>query len=151
NSVSPMSNLPTHVRPAFEPPSSDVEPTLTPPRLETDSPETIAAYIEERPVSEAASMLGSLPPDRAAKVAEALDPTTAARIFTNIDPETAGIVMTSMNPPEASMVLEAMDPDDRVDLLEHVTVPLHDELLREMAPAPAAEVRQLEQYPPDTA
>ena len=41
-----------------------------------------------------------------------------------------------MNPPEASMVLQAMDPDDRVDiLLEHVTGPLHDELLHEMAAA----------------
>jgi magnesium transporter len=44
-----------------------------------------------------------------------------------------------------------MDPDDRVDVLEHVTGKLHDELLHEMDAVEAAEVRTLEQYPPDTA
>ena len=49
------------------------------------------------------------------------------------------------------MVLAAMDPDDRVDILEHVPEPLHDAILDEMAADEAAEVRSLEQYPPDTA
>jgi magnesium transporter len=44
-----------------------------------------------------------------------------------------------------------MDPDDRVDILEHVPEPLHAELMREFTPHDAAEVRQLEQYPPDSA
>jgi magnesium transporter len=56
-----------------------------------------------------------------------------------------------MLPPEASMVLAAIDPDDRVDILEHVSGPLHEELMREFSPQDAADVRALEQYPPDTA
>src|SRR5947207_7062471 len=44
-----------------------------------------------------------------------------------------------------------MDPDERVDILEHIPPPLHDQLLDEMAALEAAEVRSLEQYPPDTA
>jgi magnesium transporter len=44
-----------------------------------------------------------------------------------------------------------MDPDDRVDILEHVTPSLHDRLVGEMDAPEAAEVHQLEQYPPDTA
>jgi magnesium transporter len=48
-------------------------------------------------------------------------------------------------------LLEHVDPDDRVDILEHVSGPLHDALLRDMIKERADEVRQLEQYPPDTA
>jgi magnesium transporter len=44
-----------------------------------------------------------------------------------------------------------MDPDDRVDILEHIPAPLHDQLVNEMAALEAAETRSLEQYPPDTA
>src|SRR4051812_35018323 len=145
-----MSNLPTQIWKSTDPPS-DREIIPDRPNLDTASPETIAQYIEDIPSNDAAMLIGSLEPEKGAKVAEALDPQTAARIFTRIDADTAGIIITSMNPPEASMVLGAMDPDDRVDLLEHVTVPLHDELLREMSPTQAAEVRNLEQYPPDTA
>ncbi|CAN5459582.1 magnesium transporter [soil metagenome] len=145
-----MSNLPTQIWKTSDPPS-DREIIPDKPNVETASPETIAAYIEEIPSNDAASLLGSLSPDKGAKVAEALDPQTAARILKHVDAETAGIIIAVMNPPEASMVLEAMDPDDRVDLLEHVTVPLHDELLREMAPLQAAETRHLEQYAKDTA
>ena len=145
-----MSNLPTQIWKTNDPPS-DREIIPDKPDLERASPETIAQYIEDIPSNDAAMLIGSLDPAKGAKVAEALDPQTAARIFSNIDAETAGIIMAVMNAPEASMVLEAMDPDDRVDLLEHVTVPLHDELLREMAPLQAAETRHLEQYPKDTA
>lgn len=49
------------------------------------------------------------------------------------------------------MVLAAMDPDDRVDILDHVTDKLHDELVAELGAEDADEVRRLEQYPPDTA
>ena len=49
------------------------------------------------------------------------------------------------------MVLAAIDPDDRVDILQRVSGPLHDELMREFTPEDAADIRALEQYPPDTA
>src|SRR6185436_20946934 len=49
------------------------------------------------------------------------------------------------------LVLEYMDPDDRVDILAHVPKPRHDQLIDEMATIEAAEVRSLEQFPPDTA
>src|SRR5688572_24691413 len=145
-----MSDLPTQMWKTTDPPS-DREIIPDKPNLETATPEAIAQYIEDIPSNDAALLLGSLDPAKGAKVAEALDPQTAARIFSDVDEDTAGVIMAAMNPPDASMVLEAMDPDDRVDLLEHVTIPLHDELLREMAPTQAAEVRHLEQYPKDTA
>jgi len=71
--------------------------------------------------------------------------------MSEMDPHSAADVISDMETAEASMVLSAMDPDDRVDILEHVTEKLHDELVHEMPADDQAEVRQLEQYPPDTA
>jgi magnesium transporter len=68
-----------------------------------------------------------------------------------MDPTQAAHVIEDMEEAEASMVLAAMDPDDRVDILEHVEGALHDRLVGEMTAAEAEEVRNLEQYPPDTA
>lgn len=49
------------------------------------------------------------------------------------------------------MVVSAMDPDDAVDVLGLVSQQTHDAIVQEMEPESAEEVRQLEQYPPDSA
>jgi magnesium transporter len=111
----------------------------------------VASQVEEMPAADAAAVIAELSARQAADVAEVLDPETAAHILANMDTEQAAQVIRDMPAPEASTLLEHMDPDDRVDLLEHITGPLHDQLLREMVKERADEVRQLEQYPPDTA
>ena len=116
-----------------------------------EEPRDVAARIEEIPAADGADVLENLPPDEAADVAEYLDPTTAGAILSEMDPTLAASVVTDMEVPEASMVLAAMDPDDRVDVLEHVPNPMHDALVGEMDAEDVEEVRQLEQYPPDTA
>ena len=117
-----------------------------------DAPDSEVAHrIEDIPADEGAAVMESLPTGKAADVAEYLDPETAGRIFTEMEPSAAGAVVSDMEAAEASMVLSAMDPDDAVDVLEHVEAPLHDEIVREMDAEDAADVRALEQYPPDTA
>ncbi|HVT89421.1 MAG TPA: magnesium transporter [Tepidisphaeraceae bacterium] len=111
----------------------------------------VAQRIEEISPIDAASIMTDLPAQQAANVAEYLDPTTAASILSNMDAALAATVISDMEMPEASVLLEKMDPDDRVDILAHVTGPLHDELVGEMNEEHADEVRQLEQYSPDTA
>ncbi len=113
--------------------------------------QSIANRIEEITPSDGAAELGKLTVEKAAEVAAVLDPESAGKILARMQPDAAAAIITSMLAPEASMVLAAIDPDDRVDILEHVSGPLHDELMREFAPREAAEVRALEQYPPDTA
>jgi magnesium transporter len=49
------------------------------------------------------------------------------------------------------MVLTEVDPDDRVDILSLLPREKHDAVVRELEPEEAADVRTLEQYPPDTA
>jgi magnesium transporter len=132
-----------------ESPVEETQPLHT--TFEDEPPQRIANRIEEMSSSDGAAELEKLSTDRAAEVAAILDPETAGRFFARMRPTTAADIITAMPPPEASMVLAAIDPDDRVDILEHVSGRLHDELMREFTPQDAEEVRQLEQYAPDTA
>lgn len=116
-----------------------------------ENPQSVANRIEEIPPVDGAAVMENLPPHDAANVAEILDPETAGRILARMDPTNAATVITDMPAPEASMVLAAMDPDDRVDILAHLPALLHAELMREFSPRDAADVRTLEQHPPDTA
>ena len=84
-------------------------------------------------------------------MAEYLDPDTAGAILAEMEPERAAEVLAGMETAEASMVGAAMDRDDAVDVLEHVPDAKHDAILSEMEPDEAEEVRQLEEYEPDTA
>lgn len=111
----------------------------------------IAARIEEIPTAQAAAILANLPAEQAADVCECLDPNTAGDILSQMDAQLAATVISDMEPPEASVVLSAMNPDDRVDILGHITSPLHDQLVGEMTAKDAADVLHLEQYPTDTA
>ena len=114
-------------------------------------PDVVATRIEEIPAADGADVLEGMSPARAADVAEYLDPDTAGRILSEMDPALAAGVLGDMEAPEASMVVSAMAPDDAVDVLEHLPASVHDAIVGEMEPDEAAEVRDLEQYPPDTA
>lgn len=111
----------------------------------------VATQIEELPAADGADVLEQMPTGDAADVAEYLDPETAGAILSEMDPTLAASVLTDMEAPEASMVVSAMDPDDAVDVLAHVPLAQHEAILHEMEAAEAADVRHLEQYPPDTA
>ncbi|MGB7158127.1 MAG: magnesium transporter [Tepidisphaeraceae bacterium] len=111
----------------------------------------VAEQIEDVPAVDGAEVMHGLTPQQAADVAEYLDPNTAADVLAEMDAQDAAHVIEDMETPEASMVLAAMDPDDRVDILDHVSEKLHDELVAELGAEDREEVRQLEKYPPDTA
>lgn len=111
----------------------------------------VASRIEEIPAADGADVLEVMSSEKAADVAEVLDPDTAGRIISEMDPALAASLLGDMEPPEASMVLSAMAPDDAVDVLELMPASVHDAIVGEMEPKEAEEVRQLEQYPPDTA
>src|SRR3954452_10138773 len=130
-------------------PAIDADSTLA--VAPTDEPQNVADRIEEISPVDGAAVMENLTVANAADVAGILDPETAGRILARMDSRIAATVITDMPAPEASMVLAAMDPDDRVDILQYVPEPLHAELMREFTPQDAAEVRQLEQYPRDTA
>jgi magnesium transporter len=143
------SHGPSEHEEAIDPRAGDRESISA--RPESDEPDAVATRIEEIPAADGADVLEDLPTSQAAGVAEYLDPDTAGRIFSEMDPAIAANVLGGMQPPEASMVVAAMAPDDAVDVLEHLPARVHDAIVGELEPDEAEEVRQLEQYPPDTA
>jgi magnesium transporter len=142
-----MSDRPANLDPSDDPDAATPGAVAV---AETAS-EAVAHRIEDLPAADGAHVLADMSSENAAEVAEILDPDTAGQILAEMDPTQAAHVIEDMEEAEASMVLSAMDPDDRVDILEHVEEALHDRLVDEMDAAEAAEVRNLEQYPPDTA
>jgi len=111
----------------------------------------MAERVEDLAAPDGAAILQSLPDAVSADVSEYLDPNTAAGILANMDASQAAGVIAKMETPEAALVLQAMSPDDRVDILSRISEPLHGRILSEMNATDAAEVRLLEQYPPDSA
>ncbi len=110
-----------------------------------------ARQVEDIPAADGADVLDQLTTDEAADVAEALDPHTAADILAEMEPDHAADVLEDMGQPEASVLLSAMDPDDRTDILSHVEEPRREEFLQDLPADDAAEVRNLAQYPPESA
>lgn len=134
--------------------SAIAEQSAVAPALSIDplaSPADISARIEEISAGDAARVLQDLEIEKAADVAEYLDPNTAAAIMAHVNPLRAADIIKEMESAEASMVLAAMSPDDRVDILGHLPLKLHDELVAELEDTERAEVKHLEQFPPDTA
>lgn len=137
--------------PAPDDTSEETNAPPPPPEAPGEQTDHVAQRIEDIRAADGATVMEHLEPAQAADVAEYLDPNTAGDILAEMDPAGAAQIITDMEVPEAGMVLGAMDPDDRVDILEHIPQPLHDQLIQEMDAPDAAEVRRLEQYPPDTA
>ncbi len=111
----------------------------------------VADSMEDISAADAAVMFAGLSAEQAAGVAEILDPETAARIVSEMPAESAAQLVSQMDRPEASLVLGEMDPDDRVDVLEYVEQKAYDELVESLTTDEQAEVRELEQYAPDSA
>src|SRR5439155_4575104 len=132
------------------PDTSEATPAGAVERARSD-PSYLAHTIETIPPADAAALLADMDANEAAAVAEFLDPQTASDVISEMEHAAAADVLAHMQPPEASMVLHEMDPDDRVDVLGHLTPAQRDAVLAEMDAADAADVRNLRQYPPDTA
>ncbi len=117
----------------------------------TNDPETVANRIEEMPAADGADVMKELTVEQAADVAEYLDPHTASHILAEMETHLAASVIADMEPVEAAMVLGEMNSDDRVDILAHLPRALREHIISEMDAPDAADVRNLQQYPSDSA
>jgi len=143
-----MSDNPTDFE---ERPRDESWPAMDSAQTARQDADDVATSIEEIPAADGADVLEGMSSEKAADVAQYLDPDTAGRILSEMDPALAASVLGDMDAPEASMVVSAMAPDDAVDVLEYLPAKVHDAIVSEMEPQEAQEVRQLEQYPPDSA
>ncbi|MGD0462356.1 MAG: magnesium transporter [Tepidisphaeraceae bacterium] len=118
---------------------------------EAYDPREIADQLQSLGAEEGVVALELLPVEVAAGVAQNMAADAAGEIFRRMEPARAAKLISTMPPEAASGILCAMAPDDRVDLLGNLDRDVHDGLMRRFGASQAAESRQLEQYPPDTA
>jgi magnesium transporter len=127
------------------------EPSIQKIQTPSSDPREILDQLQRLGPDEAAGLMEMLPVQTAADVTPNLSTPSACEIFRRMDPAHAAKVMAAVSPKVASGILSAMAPDDRVDLLGALDRDVHDVLMRRLGVSQAAEARELEQYPPDTA
>src|SRR3954471_20856691 len=102
-------------------------------------PSDWADLVPQLEPSEVAVLLQWLPDEEIPEVLEELSPSDAARI------------LRSLTQAQAALLLEEMDPDDAADVVELLPPDEADQILVKMRPSEATELRDLSQYPPESA
>ena len=102
-------------------------------------PSDWAALVPQLDPGEIAVLLQWLPDDEVPQLLEELDPAEAAAI------------LRSLTQVEAAALLAGMDPDDAADVVDELTEPEAEAILIRMAPDEAAEIRELADFPPESA
>jgi magnesium transporter len=117
-------------------------------------PERITAAVAGVPPAILADALAALPAAPLRIVLAALGADRLADVVAALDADVAVDVLLRLTQAEAADVLEAMAPDDAADVVAELRdedAPVAEQILQQMEPEEAADVRELLAYPPDTA
>jgi Mg/Co/Ni transporter MgtE len=98
-----------------------------------------------------AEILEELDRDRRTVLLQRLDVETAADALEEAPPEVTAQLLEDVPPEKAADILEEMAPDEAADVLGELPEEARDELLGAMERPEAREVRQLLEYPRDSA
>jgi magnesium transporter len=101
--------------------------------------------------AEWADLIPQLDPNEVAVLLQWLPDEEVPAVFEELDPAVAASILRTLSRNEAAEVLGGMDPDDVVDVIENLPDQEVDQILVRMRAEDAAEIRQLAEYPPDTA
>lgn len=102
-------------------------------------PADIAEIVDNLGISDSISILNSL------------DDEAAADAFEEISPEKQRTLLTEMEKKQAADLIDEMSPDDAADLLASISDEKKEEILRLMDPKESHELRELLEYPENTA
>lgn len=102
-------------------------------------PADIAEIVDDLGISDSMSILN------------ALDDESAADAFEEISPEKQKTILTEMEEKEAADLVDEMSPDDAADLLANISDEKKEEILELMDPEESQELRELLEYPENTA
>ncbi len=108
-------------------------------KLELMHPADLADIVEE---------LG--PAEREA-IFETIDSEVAAEALSEVDPKTQASILESLEPDVAADIVEEMSPDQAADALGELETRTSEDILDEMERADESEVRELLEYPENTA
>lgn len=102
-------------------------------------PDEAGRQLEGASPKEGAALLESLPAASAVAVLERLSPETAALLLASLSDASAPEILRALDPPSAAALLARLDPDPR------------ERLLGTLDERAATELRNLSNYPPDSA
>jgi len=119
--------------------------------MEEHKSRVTAESIEHERPADAADILEKLPLEEELDVVRKLDTEVAARLLGEMDPEDSARVIAAMAPERVAQIVEAMPPDEAADIIPHIQKLLRWELFDKLNPQTAATLKNLLQYPPDSA
>lgn len=118
--------------------------------LQRADDKALAEFLEETPPADLAEMMAALSETRRRQIFQALDTEAGARVLETMTYEAQYETIRTLPRPLAAGILGRMSPDDLADLLGALGHPRAEEVLA-LIPKEAAGIRQLMQYPEDSA
>lgn len=113
--------------------------------------EGVVGLAERIGPSEWATLVPQLDPREVAVLLQWLPDHEVPELLEELDPAEAAAILRTLSQAEAASLLAGMDPDDAADVVEELSEPEAEGILIRMAPEEAAEIRQLADFPPDSA
>jgi magnesium transporter len=111
----------------------------------------LGAYLDTLPPAEVARAISRLSRQDQTALLTLLDSDEAADILEEVSEAQAGDLIEDLPAPKAAAIVEEMHTDERADILATLDQDDAEAILRAMDPQTAQGVRQLLQYPKDTA
>ena len=113
--------------------------------------EGVVGLAERIGPSEWAALVPQLDPGEIAVLLQWLPDEEVPQLLEELDPAEAAAILRSLSQPEAATLLAGMDPDDAADVVDELSEPEAEAILIRMAPEEAAEIRELADFPPESA
>ena len=113
--------------------------------------EGVVGLAERIGPSEWAALVPQLDPAEIAVLLQWLPDEEVPQLLEELDPAEAAAILRSLSQPEAATLLAGMDPDDAADVVDELSEPEAEAILIRMAPEEAAEIRELADFPPESA
>jgi len=118
----------------------------------TNGPDpTTVGELKQKHPADAAELIEQLSREQGVKLLESMPPDHAADTLEQMHVEEAAAIVSDMGTPEAVEAVGRMEPDDAADVLAAMPTDERDELLAAMDAEYARTVRELMQYPEDSA
>lgn len=107
--------------------------------------------LEEMHPADLADIVEDLGPDDREAIFETIDSEVAAETLSEMEPEFQASILESLETEKAADIVEEMSPNEAADVLAELEDETSQEILDEMETEPKTEVRELLEFPEDSA
>jgi len=109
------------------------------------------SMLEKLHPADLADIVEELGPEERESIFESIDSEVAADALSEVDPKMQASILESLEAEKAAEIVEEMAPDEAADALAELEEETSEEILEEMDAEPKAEVRELLDFPEDSA